>query len=198
MRLQEMHDHIAALDSRWAVELEGSYVSQAALRRYDPANNLHPNLERGRNERLKMTEHDEVWNIHRHILRERGITMVGPLPEGLIDPISSDDLKNAMKPALYTWATYILNHAEVLEQRGYQSYVVLSLCRILFTLEMGQVVSKRKAAEWAKKTIHSKWKALIDDAREGRHLSNTRADPQSIQQTLDFLRDVLAQGPQAD
>jgi hypothetical protein len=195
--LQRMHDHIATLDSPWAVELEGSYVSRAALRRYDPANNLHPNLERGRGERLKMVNHDEVWNIHRHILRERGITIMGPDPKDLIDPISSSDLKRAMAPALNSWATYILEHPEIMEQRGYQSYVVLSLCRIIYTLQVGEVVSKRRAADWAKTAIDPRWTALIEDAREGRHLSNTRADPQNIHLTMEFIREVLKQGRQA-
>jgi hypothetical protein len=192
-----MHDDIATLDSPWAMELEGSYLSQAALRRYDPANNLHPNLERGRGEHLKMVNHDEVWNIHRHILRERGITIIGPDPKELIDPISSSDLKKAMAPALNSWAKYILDHPEIMEHRGYQSYVVLSLCRILYTLRVGEVVSKRKAANWARETIDPKWEPLIDDAWEGRHLSNTRADPRAIEQTSDFIRYVLEHGQQA-
>ena len=192
--LQKMHDRIATLESPWAVELEGSYLSQDALRRHDPANNLHPNLERGRAERLKMVEHDEVWNIHRHILRERGITITGPDPKELIDPVSSSDLKKAMTPALDSWATYILDHPQILEQRGYQSYVVLSLCRILYTLQVGEVVSKRKASDWAKTAIDPKWTTLITDAWEGRHLPNTRANPGAIHQTLDFINDTREYG----
>src|SRR5438132_8364932 len=57
--LKAMHESIAAIDSPWAIQLEGSYLSQQALRRYDPANALHPNIERGRGERLKMIHHDE-------------------------------------------------------------------------------------------------------------------------------------------
>ena len=48
--LQAMHHRLAALDSPWATELEGSYLSSAALRRHDPASPAFPNLERGRTE----------------------------------------------------------------------------------------------------------------------------------------------------
>src|SRR6185503_20915053 len=55
--LQSMHDQIATLDSPWAIQLEGSYLSRQALRRYDPANDIHPNIERGLGERLKLVRH---------------------------------------------------------------------------------------------------------------------------------------------
>jgi hypothetical protein len=35
--LQAMHDRIATIDAWCAIQLEGSYISQRALRRYDPA-----------------------------------------------------------------------------------------------------------------------------------------------------------------
>src|SRR5574337_1049179 len=79
--LQAMHDRIATIDSGWAIQLEGSYISRHALRRYDPAHALHPNIERGQGERLKMIHHGADWVIHRHVLRERGITLAGPAPQ---------------------------------------------------------------------------------------------------------------------
>lgn len=185
--LQRMHERIAASDSPWAVELEGSYVSKQALRRYDPANARHPNIERGRGERLKMVDHDEVWNVHRHILRERGITILGPEPKTLIDPLTPNDLKQAMLPALNGWATHLLNHPEAMGQRGYQSYVVLTLCRILYTLQFGDVASKRKSASWAKETVCQNRGPLIERAWEGRHHPQMQADKEDIRQTLDFI-----------
>src|SRR5262245_38755370 len=56
--LQAMHDRIATIDSWYAIQLEGSYMSQQAIRRQDPAHATHPNIERGQGERLKMAYHD--------------------------------------------------------------------------------------------------------------------------------------------
>ena len=50
-RLQTMHDELARLDSPWATQHEGSYLSLHELRRYDPAHASHPNIERGNGER---------------------------------------------------------------------------------------------------------------------------------------------------
>ena len=81
--LQAMHDRLAMLDSPFAIQLEGSYLSKKALRRYDPALCYHPNIERGPGERLKWVRHDEPWNIHRSVLRERGIRQVVVAGNGL-------------------------------------------------------------------------------------------------------------------
>ena len=189
--LQSMHDRIALTDSPWAIQLEGSYLSREALRRYDPANSMHPNIERGFGERLKMVQHEEVWNVHRHILRERGMTILGPDPKTLIDPVTPNDLKRAMVPALSGWGTYLLNHPQEIRHRGYQSYIVLTLCRILYTLQSGEVASKLKSANWAKDALGESWKPLIEDAWEGRHASQMPPDPAAIRQTQDFIEYTL-------
>lgn len=85
LALQAMHDRINALDSVWAIQLEGSYISRHAVRRYDPEHSLHPNLERGLGERLKMAVHDETWAVHRYLLRQSSIILLGPPPQSLID-----------------------------------------------------------------------------------------------------------------
>ena len=190
--LKGMHERIATIDSWCAIQLEGSYISQYALRRHDPDHAHHPNIERGDGECLKMAYHDEAWVIHRYILRERGITITGPDPETLIDPISPDELREAMLPTLKGWATRILNNPNVMSSRGYQSYIVLTLCRILYTLQFGDVVSKPKAASWVKGAVSEKWKALIDRAWIGRH-DNPQLTPDvdDIDQTLDFIRYTL-------
>jgi hypothetical protein len=189
--LQAMHDRIATIDSPYAVQLEGSYISQDGLRCYDPEHALHPNIERGEGERLKMVYHDDWWIIHRYILRKRGITIVGPAPQTLIDPVSPNDLRRAMRSLLDGWATQILKNPNKINSRGYQSYVVLSLCRILYTLQFGDVVSKPFAARWVKETFAGHWVSLIERAWEGRHQPEVSAEPEDINGTLEFIRFTL-------
>ena len=186
--LQAMHDQVAALDTNWAIQLEGSYLSQAAIRRYDPAHTLYPNIERGQGERLKLVDHNQVWDIHRSILRERGIVLVGPPSSSLIDPISPAQLHRAMQVILATWAAHLLAHPEQMSSRGYQSYVVLSLCRILYTLERSAIASKPKAAAWACEALEEGWRPLIERAWEGRHNPGLEADPGDSNATLEMIR----------
>jgi predicted nucleotidyltransferase len=196
LALQAMHERIVAIDSWWAIQLESSYISQHAIRRYDPEHALHPNIERGSGERLKMVDHDEAWAIHRYVLRQRGITVIGPSPQTLIDPVSPNELRRAMLPALHGWATQILNNPNWIISQGYQSYTVLTLCRILYTLQFGDVVSKAKAVRWVNETVGERWKTLIDQAWVERHNSQLTADTDHINQTLDFIRYALERGQQ--
>jgi len=187
LRLQAMHDRIAALNSVWAIQLEGSYVSQPAIRRYDPEHALHPNIERGLGERLKLVIHDEIWAVHRSVLRKRGITLLGPDPCSLIDPVSAQELRAAMLVLLNGWAQNILDDPQIISRRGYQAYVVLSLCRALYTLQTGLVASKPAAAAWAKENLAERWTPLIEHAWEGRHLPEQPADPDEIRETLKLI-----------
>ena len=186
--LYALHERILTLDSPYAIHLEGSYISQGALKRHDPQRMSHPNIERGGDERLKWVDHDESWNIHRYLLRERGITILGPAPETLVAPISPDDLRRAMLPAL-GWAAQLLDTPQQISSGAYQAYLVLSLCRILYTLERGDVVSKRVAAEWAKQTLGADWVPLI--ARAWLRRQNPPADLGDVDETLDFIRYAL-------
>ncbi|HEY3310402.1 MAG TPA: aminoglycoside adenylyltransferase domain-containing protein [Anaerolineales bacterium] len=195
-KLWSMHEQLNLLDTYWSTNLEGSYMSRAALRRHDPNHAVHPNIERGYAERLKWADHDETWNIHRHILRERGLTIIGPDPVSLIDPITPVQLRQAMFPALQVWATGLLDHPEAIVRQGYQSYVVLSMCRILYTLQFGQVASKLKAAGWVKASTGGQWDRLIDNSWLGRHAPQLPAGTEDIEQTLELIRYVLVQSRQ--
>ena len=189
--LQAMHDRIAAINSPWAIQLEGSYVSRHALRRYDPSHALHPNIERGNGERLKMALHDRAWAVHRYVLRERGITLRGPAPQTLIDPVSPEELRQASLESLHGWATQFLNDPAPISNRGYQSYTVLTLCRILYTLKHGAVVSKPVAARWVQERTGERWTPLIERAWVGRHNPQWKAQAEDVDGTLDLIRYAL-------
>jgi Domain of unknown function (DUF4111)/Nucleotidyltransferase domain len=194
--LQTMHDRIATIDSGLATQIEGSYISQHALRRYDPAQALHPNIERGRGERLKMVRHDDAWVIHRYILRQRGIILAGPAPQTLIDPVAPNDLRQAMLRILHGWAAQILDDPGQMKSRGYQSYTVLTLCRVLYTLENGSVVSKSDAARWAGETLGERWVPLIEQTWEGRRNPGLEASAEDVKGTVDFIRYSLERSRQ--
>jgi len=89
--LGTMHARLATGTSKWAQELEVSYIPRRALRRFDPDDNCHPCIQRGSDE-LVTEAHDSDWVIHRHVVREHGIPLAGPDPRTLIDPVDAGDL----------------------------------------------------------------------------------------------------------
>jgi hypothetical protein len=200
LALQDMHDRIASLDARWGFELEGSYVGQQALRRRvsSPASHtdahthpMYPNIERGHGERLKMAPHDETWMVHRAILRERGITLAGPPPQTLVDPVTPTELRKAMLSVLREWPAPLLQEPERLGVWGLHTYVVVTLSRILYTLHHGTVASKAVAARWAQETLDREWAPLIERAWAWRYHPQPTASAEEVERTMAFIRYAL-------
>src|SRR5215211_875683 len=156
--LADLHKRINQLDSPWALQVEASYIPQTALRRFDPANKQHPHMDRGSGEVLHVMSHESDWIIQRHLLREHGIAITGPSLRELIDPVSAHNLRQAVVAVLPLWVRPILEDPSKIQQRGYQSYCVLTLCRMLYTLKQGEVLSKAAAANWALENLDPRWK----------------------------------------
>lgn len=191
--LRAMHMNIARLESPWAMQLEVAYIPVDALRQIDPTNILHPHIDRGNGEVLHWLRPESDWSILRHILRERGIVISGPDPKTLIDPVHPDDMRQAVVDGLPLWLPPILENPSEISKRGYQSFFVLSLCRMLYTLKHGEILSKQAAAEWAKANLDGRWSPLIDRARVGRLNPDLDADPQDINETLEMMRYTIGQ-----
>jgi hypothetical protein len=185
--LAALHDRIAASGLPYADQLEGSYIPKDALRRHVPAQ-MHPHIDRGAGERLTQWQHDADWVIQRYVLREHGITVAGPPPDTLIDPITADDLWGAVRELLDTWwGPMIDDPAKLRTHDGYHAYAVQSMCRILYTLKNGMVVSKPEAARWAGAELDTRWQPLIQRAMAW------QMTPADVPETLDFFRYTLAQ-----
>ncbi|MFN8414060.1 MAG: DUF4111 domain-containing protein [Anaerolineales bacterium] len=189
--LQNMHLEISKQDSPWAFQLEVSYIPKTALRKYDPADNQHPHLDRGRNEQLHIQLHATDWIIQRYVLVNRGILIAGPDIKTLIEPVMRYELPKAVADVLPLWAAPVLEDSTQIMKRGYQSFFVLSLCRMLYTLHHCEVVSKQSATEWALAHLDSRWSNLIERALIGRQIPATEAIPEDIAETLEFIKYTL-------
>ncbi len=70
-----------------------------------------------------------------------------------------------------------------------QRYTVTTFCRILHTLDTGQVTSKRAALLWAQGVLDPQWAGLIQQVLDDRPLGwadGAPARPGSAAQTLAF------------
>jgi len=165
--LEAMHAGLASADRKWATKLEGSYVPQRALRRYDPEDAPRPQLNEGR---FYVARHCSDWVIQRHVLREHGVALAGPPASTLIDPVLPDDLRGAVRGILREWWEPMLNDGAWL-RRGdvYRAYAVLTMCRALYTLRHGAIASKPVSAGWARSELGGRWAGLIERASAWRH-----------------------------
>jgi predicted nucleotidyltransferase len=171
--LRRLHARLHALESGWAQHLEGSYAPRRLLRRVDPSRTPFFYLDNGASEL--------VWDPHcntavaRWSLREHGVVLAGPPPPELVEPVAAEELRAEARARLAETAAWVgeLHHRHhagerMAFSRWTQPYVVLSLCRMLRTLAAGDVVSKRRAGEWALRTLDRRWSPLIQAALDDR------------------------------
>jgi hypothetical protein len=188
--LTEMHDRFATSGSPWALEIDGSYISREAIRRYDPARAVHPHVERGVG-KLRLEQLAPDWVIQRHVLREHGVALAGPPAETLIDPVGPDEIRAAVRSlALDSWAP--LGEAPgQLGHWGGQVFAILTMCRMLHTLETGRVASKQAAGRWARAALGEPWARLIDRALAWRKTDSRAATVADAAATRALIRLVV-------
>ena len=185
--LEAMHARLWATGVKWAHKLEGSYITQAALRHYNPEDGPFPCVNEGK---FYLARHESDWVLQRHILRESGVAVAGPDIRPLIDPVSPVDICAAVRGYLREWWQPMLRNTERLQSREYQAYATLSMCRALYTLQHTRVASKTDSARWAQRTFGERWISLIDRALawpEGEQ-------GDEIAETLRFLQFALKSG----
>lgn len=183
--LEMMHAGLNGSGLKWAPKLEGAYLPLHALRRYDPAGAPFPCLNEGR---FYLDRPGSDGIIHRHILREQGRVVAGPPPQTLIDPVSPEDIRQAVLGLLGEWWSPMLHHPDPrLHGGAYQAYAVLTMCRALYTAHYKTIVSKPAAARWAQQALDAPWATLIKRA-----LAWQPGDPlDSLDETLAFIRFTL-------
>jgi len=194
--LQALHLELHSLGCYPAQHLEGSYIPRVLLNRAEQVG-AHPLWYIDNGSRvLERSLHDNKWHV-RWILRERAITLTGPDPKALVEPVLPEALLSEMLVSVEKLRSDFV--AEIGKPLGWfntrfaQSFTVLTCCRMLYTLQNGAVKSKRTGVEWAERTIDTKWHKLIRQAwaeREGvrfglkvRQLAST----QRLQETARFI-----------
>lgn len=191
--LQVMHERIYGLDTRWAQHLEGSYFPKKVLRHHSELGKKLWYLDNGARSLIE-SDHCNT-NVVRWVVRENGVTLAGPPPKTLIDPISVETLRMEIMGVITNWGQEIIDNPDPFNNRFYQTFIVLSYCRMLHDLYAGFPGSKLVGAEWAKNNLAPSWSALIDRAWDGRPnpaLSVRQpADPDDFENTLKFVKYVI-------
>ena len=77
----------------------------------------------------------------------------------------------------------MITHHTKLQSVGYRVYAITTMCRVLYTLRHGEVVSKPEAVRWAMTELDARWHGLIETAVswQGEPLDN-------LEETVEFIR----------
>lgn len=184
--IKRLHQNMRANGLPYTDNIEGDYIPLEAIRKYDPGNATYPHLGNDGHFAIEHHESDEI--IQLHVLREYGIAIYGPSPKTLIDEISADDIKKSSRLVLEEWWRPLLED-EVLKISEYQAYAILTMCRALYTLRFGTVVSKQAAADWATTEYGARFAGCIQsslDWEKGKEIDCYAQAKEMIAFTLNF------------
>lgn len=156
-QLDRMHQDFVSQNETWKDRLEIAYVSMAALKTYrQHASNIAV-ISPG--EPFHVKEAGKDWLLNWYVVRENGVTLFGPPPETIIDPITKEVYTQAVKDQAREWREWM----ERGRTRPSQAYVILTMCRALYAYRNGEQASKKQAALWAQKEL-PQWAPLIGNA----------------------------------
>jgi hypothetical protein len=190
--LRALHRDLPHRDGFWNRHLEGSYAVAGDLRTTAGLGREWLYVDHGWDE-MAWSEHcNQPWT--RWILREHGITLVGPCPTQLVEPVPEDVLRDAARTGLGTLAEDVLAWCPA-DTAWCQRYLVVQACRSLYTLRTAQVASKRDALRWAMMHGDPRWRPLLQQVLADRDLGFDREDPPrpgSLETARDFAAYVAA------
>jgi len=189
--LGDMHARFDRSLSSWAAKVEAAYIPQGALRPAAPTPARYPQVEKGTS--LFKGPLEAGWIFQCYTLREHGVRVAGPEPRTLIDPIDPDAMRRAVPVIPNMWqeqARHDPSWLDGLRQRKNQAFVVLTLCRLLYTLDTAAVASKPSAAHWAQKVLGARWAGLIERSLVGQH-QQSQTPESDVDDTLTLIQYTL-------
>ena len=187
-QLEAMHLNIMNHYKQWNDRIEIGYIAVEHLQKAQTYHSIAL-LSPGEPFHIKVAEND--WLINRSVLYEKGITLFGPPPQIISAPISQELRIHAVQKRMQKWRDWI-EQSGGKEKRPGQAYMILTMCRMLYTFRQGKFVSKKQAALWAMKEL-PEWSSLIHNALLWRDdFRNENVDHDStVPETLRFVHFIL-------
>lgn len=190
--LRVLHRRIPHEEGRWNRHLEGSYAVAGDLRSVAGLGREWLYVDHGRDE-LSWSEHcNQPWT--RWILREHGVTLTGPCPVELVDPVPEEVMRAQARAALESLVDDVLAWCPG-RIAWCQRHLVVQAARSLYTVRTAEVASKRDALRWAMVHADPRWRPLLQQVQADRERGfdpDDRPRPGSLDAAEDFAAYVAA------
>ena len=186
--LRLLHEEVLSWPSYWAYNLEGSYAPQTDLKTLLTLGRPWLYVDRGGGE-MKWSPHCNTEDV-RWILVNRPLVLAGSDPRAFVCDVPAAVLQTTMRPQienflvdLRTWARFDISWT--------QRYAIEASSRMLYTLELGEVISKHEALEWAAERLPIEWRDLIEQVQQDRLVRwNSPSRPGSMERAVAFVEYV--------
>lgn len=181
-----LHHELYLSQAPYAKKIEASYIAQSDLLNFNPKHK-RPYFNEGN---LYIAPYGSNFIIELWMLRNKGITLSGPAIKDFLKEISPQDIQLAIKRNLDEYWRVMLTDLKKLSRSDYQVYAIVTMCRTLYSLETGDIVSKTKAAQWVISKYNAAWSDLVTKAiawEPGLELNKLEETQQFIKFVLDSV-----------
>jgi predicted nucleotidyltransferase len=183
--LKEMHLHVEATHKTWSKRIECSYVPVEMLTSIEPPQMPRPYF--GEGIFYPEAPYGNEWIINQYLLYTHDMALKGPEFKTLIQPVNIKDVQAACIRDLFQEWEPKMHDLKWLSNSHYQSYIILNLCRILYTVMQGAIASKAVSAQWTKTEYAPQWCSLIEMAEDWHYSKEMHKQTE----TIGFIQFVL-------
>lgn len=189
VEINDLEEILALLKEQypnWANRVEVSYTPKEMFVNIDPPGK-RPYFGDGKF--WAEAQYGNEWIINNYLLHKYGLALLGPDAKTLLKEPSIDQVKKACVKDFYKEWEPILRNKEWLNEAHYQSYVVLNLCRILYTVINSDEGSKKLAPSWVI-TRFPEWANLVQAAEEWKY-SDEFAHQEEVMKFIRFVKQQI-------
>jgi len=179
--VEQFHLDIERRYPQWTGRIECSYLPVAELKHILPPKTRRPYMGGGKF--YAEAPYGNEWIINQYFLYKYGIALIGPDFKTLVGPVNINDVRKASIKDLFTEWMPKINDPEWLENSHYQSYLVLNLCRTLYTVICRDAASKTISAKWVQ-AEYPEWAGLVTIAMDWQY--DVKMDEK--EKVIEFLR----------
>jgi predicted nucleotidyltransferase len=134
-------------------------------------------------------EYGNEWLINNYLLYKHGVTLHGLNVKTILREPGIDQVKESVRQVFYAELEPIRRNKDWIADSHYQSYVVLNLCRILYSIIKSDVGSKGVATAWVIST-YPRWASLIQSAQYWKY-SDDFPHQDEVVGFIEFVRDQI-------
>ncbi|HEV2006700.1 MAG TPA: aminoglycoside adenylyltransferase domain-containing protein [Candidatus Limnocylindrales bacterium] len=163
--IEALHDRLAARHPDWADRLDIAYVGRATLATFRAGGTV---ASISHEDALQLYDDADGWLQTWYLVQFADTALLGPPVAEVIPPIERAEFVDAVARD----ADRIVRRVETDQRSGLVAYTLLTLCRVLRTIDDGAITSKPEAASWvAGRMPEARWvldEALVVRASGGR------------------------------
>jgi len=181
--VKNIHKKLNEMNLKWAKRFEVSYTPICML-----SEKTVPIVPRPYYNEIFYDEatYGNEWLINNYLLINYRKTVYGPDIKTLIRyNVNIDDVTGACVNDFYKEWIPKINDDKWLSDSHNQSYIVLNICRIIYTIFNSKTENKQNSAKWVKEK-YSEWKNLIEEAEKWDY-SKTMNNQDEIKEFIKYI-----------